>query len=116
MSELTDITLSVVREREAWTADRVKVLTGPAAGQLMTAEIDGSPDALILLSELGEDYRNCCILHVTDDNDADKLGQGYKVQFTLFGNLTTWKILKRRNSGAQVQTDFWCQQITTKDT
>jgi hypothetical protein len=115
MSELTEITADTVAERAAWTSDPVKILTGTYAGRAITAEIDGSPDALLVLSELGEDYRNCCILHVTSDLEASYLSQGDKVQFKLFNDFSQWKVLKRRNSGAQIQTDFWVMQITTKD-
>ena len=112
MSEITDITLAVVQERAPWTSDPCKNLR---TGKLFTAEIDGSPDALLLLTELGEDYRNCCILHVLNDTEAAEIQMGDEVQFTLFGTLSTWKVLKRRDSSAQVQANFWCQQLTDKD-
>jgi hypothetical protein len=114
MSELSKIAEDVVTERASWTSDPVLHL---ATGRTITAEIDGSPDAIVLAQmELGEDYRNVCLLHVTNDTEAAILNQGDLVTFTLFGSLSRWKILKRRDSGAQLQTDFWAQQLTPKDT
>ena len=112
MSELTDIVADVVAERAAWTTDAVKNLR---TGLVFTAEIDGSPDALTMASELGEDYRNAILLHVNADTEAAGIKLNDEVQFTLFGAVVTCQILKRRDSGAQLQTDFWCQQLTSKD-
>jgi hypothetical protein len=113
MSELHQLLADTVAARAAWTSDPVQNLR---TGNTFTAEIDGAPDAMAVMSELGEDARNIILLHVTDNNDAYGINQGDLVQFTLFGVLVKCKILKRRDSGAQVQTDFWAMQLTNKDT
>jgi len=112
MSEILDTIAASVAERIAYTGDPVRHLR---LNQTFTAEIDGSPDALTVASELGEDYRNVILLHVTDDNQAATINQGELVQFRLFGRLIKAKILKRRDNGANVQTDFWAMQLTGKD-
>jgi hypothetical protein len=112
MSELHNMALAVINERAAWTADPVLHLR---TGTTITAEIDGSPDALTVATELGEDYRNVILLHVTNDAEAALLNPQDLVQFRLFGNVTTCKVLKRRDSGGQAQTDFWVQQSALSD-
>ena len=112
MSEITDIAADTVAERASWTTDPVKNLR---TGKWFTAEIDGSPDALILATEFGEDARNMILLHVTHDLQAYAILDGDLVQFTLFGAVVKCRIVKRRDSGASPQTDFWAQQVSNKD-
>lgn len=112
MSELHDIAADVVAERAAWTTDPVTHLR---TGRTITAEIDGSPDPLIVTTELGEDYRNVVIIHVTDDDEAALLNPQDKIRFSLFGRTTIAQILRRRDNPANVQNDFWAQCLTNKD-
>jgi hypothetical protein len=112
MSELHQLLADTVAERSPWTSDPVQNLR---TGKTFAAEIDGSPDALVVMSELGEDARNVILLHVTDDTQAYAIHAGDLVTFTLFGMLVKAKILKRRDSGGQVQTNFWAMQLTKKD-
>ena len=112
MSELTNILAETIAERAPWTADPVLNLR---TGVTFTAEIDGSPDAMVVMTELGEDARNMILLHVTKDTEAYAINAGDLVQFTLFGALTKCRIVKRRDSGGQPQTNFWAQQLTAKD-
>ena len=112
MSEITNILAQVIDDRAPWTTDPVTNLT---TGKVFTAEIDGSPDPLIVATELGEDARNVVILHVSDDAAAYAISKGDRVQFTLFGETVVCQVLKRRDSVGQPQTDFWAQQLTAKD-
>jgi hypothetical protein len=52
---------------------------------------------------------------VTDDVQAAGINEQDKVQFKLFGRTVTAQILKRRDNAANVQTDFWCEELTGKD-
>jgi len=114
MSEASNIIAESIVERAPWTTDPVKNLT---TGQTFTAEIDGSPDAILIATELGEDARNVILLHVTSDAEAALINKNDQVQFTLFGSLAICTILKRRDSAAQPQTDFWAmQKVPGKDT
>jgi hypothetical protein len=84
-------------------------------GVRFTAEIDGSPDALTIATELGEDYRNVILLHVTSDSEADGINVLDKVRFSLFGRTATAQIVKRRDSAANPQNDFWAVELSAKD-
>jgi len=112
MSESHDMMADIVADRASATTDPVKNLR---TGVIFTAEIDGSPSPEIVLTELGEDYRNVVLLHVTDDGEAAGINPLDKVQFTLFGKLSTAQIIKRRDNPANVQNDFWAMQLTSKD-
>ena len=112
MSEFHQIAADIVGDRASATTDPVTLLR---TGEILTAEIDGSPDALIVATELGEDYRNCVLIHVTDDEQAALLRAQDKIQFTLFGRTVTAQIIKRRDNAANVQTDFWAMQLTPQD-
>lgn len=112
MGEQHTIAENLVGDRASATTDPV---TNLRDGSVFTAEIDGAPDAIVVATELGEDARNVILLHVTSDKEAYALCDGDKVRFTLFGAAVTCKLLKRRDSGATVQTDFWAMQLTPKD-
>lgn len=112
MGEQHQIAADLVGDRASSTTDPV---TNLRTGAIFMAEIDGSPDPLIVATELGEDYRNVILLHVTSDTDAARINMNDQISFTLFGALVKGKILPRRDSGAQVQTDFWAMQLTDKD-
>jgi len=113
VSELSDIAADTIAERAPWTTDPIRNLR---TGAMFLAEIDGSPEVILLAqTELGDDYRNVILLHVNSDADANNLNRGDKIQFQLFGATINGQVIKRRDSGAQVQTDFWVQQLTPKD-
>lgn len=112
MGEQHDNAAQFVQDRAGYTTDPVKNLR---SGLTFTAEIDGAPDSLLIASEIGQDYRNVIILHVTDDTEAAGINQGDKVTFTLFGVLSTAQIIKRRDNPAGPQNDFWAMQLTGKD-
>lgn len=101
-----------VADRAAFTTDLV---TNLRTGLGFRAEIDGSPDALVVATELGEDYRNMILLHVNDDLQAAGIQAQDRVAFVLFGRNVTAQILKRRDNGANAQTEFWAMQLTGKD-
>jgi len=101
-----------VADRAAFTTDLV---TNLRTGINFHAEIDGSPDALLVATELGEDYRNMILLHVNDDTTAAGIRSQDRVSFTLFGRAVTAQIVKRRDNGANAQTEFWAMQLTGKD-
>lgn len=112
MGEQHQHAADLVEDRSGYTTDPVRNLR---TGLTFTAEIDGSPDAMTVMTELGEDYRNVILLHVTDDDEATGINAGDKVQFKLFGKISTAQILKRRDNPANVQNDFWAMQLTAKD-
>lgn len=112
MAEQHDIMADVVADRASATTDPVRNLR---TGVVFTAEIDGSPDALTIASELGEDYRNIVMIHVTSDDEAAGINQTDLIQFTLFGRTTRARILKRRDNPANVQNEFWAECQTAKD-
>lgn len=112
MSELTNITAEIVEERAAWTTDPVINLR---TGATFHAEIDGSPDAVLVMSELGEDAREVVLLHVYSDIEAAGILKNDSVRFTLFGLTTTHVIIKRRNDSSSPFNDFWARQKTDKD-
>jgi hypothetical protein len=112
MGEQHQIAADLVADRASATTDPVK---NTRTGAVFMAEIDGSPDALVVATELGEDARNVILLHVTDDTQAYAINAGDIVQFTLFGVTARARILKRRDNAANVQTDFWAMQLTNKD-
>ena len=99
-------------DRAAFTTDPV---TNLRTGLSFLAEIDGSPDAVLVATELGEDYRNMILLHVNDDVSAAGIRSQDRVSFTLFKRAITAQILKRRDNGANAQAEFWAMQITGKD-
>ena len=112
MGEQHQLASDLVADRASATTDPVRNLRD---GSVFTAEIDGAPDALTIVTELGEDYRNVILLHVNDHTEAANINQGDEVSFRLHGSLVKCKILKRRDGGAQVQTDFWAMQLTDQD-
>jgi hypothetical protein len=112
MGEQHQLAADFVADRAGYTTDPVKNLR---TGVVFTAEIDGSPAPEIVLTELGEDYRNVVLLHVTDDTEAARINAQDRVQFTLFGKLSTAQIIKRRDNPASPQNDFWAMQLTEKD-
>jgi hypothetical protein len=113
MSEAHDILFDVVLDRASFTTDPVKNLR---TGLVFTAEIE-PVDPLLAQTELGEDAREVVILHVTDDVEAGYIRSQDLVQFQLFGSMVKYKIVKRRNNAANVQTDFWAMQVVDgKDT
>jgi hypothetical protein len=113
MSEITNILESVVAERQAWTSDPVQNLR---TGAWFTAELE-MVDPLIVQAELGEDAREVVCLHVYDDQQAAGIQSQDKVKFRLFGQSVTYRVVKRRDNAASVQTDFWAMQIVSgKDT
>jgi hypothetical protein len=113
MSEAHDILADVVADRAAFTTDPVVNLR---TGLTFTAEIE-PVDPLLVQSELGEDAREVVAIHVTSDTEAAKIKPQDLVQFRLFGVTVIYKIVKRRDNAAGVQTDFWAmQQVPGKDT
>jgi len=64
---------------------------------------------------LGEDARMVILIHVTSDAEAAGIRADDRIQFVLFGRTTKAIVLRRRDSGANVQTDFWAMQLTPKD-
>lgn len=112
MGEQHTIAADLVADRASATTDPVRNLR---TGLIFYAEIDGSPDAIVMMTEMGEDARNLILLHVNSDAEAAQINITDICSFTLFGCLVKCKILKRRDSGAQVQTDFWAMQLTDKD-
>ena len=108
MSEAHDIMADVVDDRASYTTDAVTHLR---TGQPIIAEIDGTPDAVTVATELGDDYRNVVLLHVNDDSQAALLRSQDRVSFTLFGRQATAVIIRRRDNPANVQTDFWAQVL-----
>lgn len=112
MAEQHQLAADLVEDRAGYSTDAVRNLR---TGLTFAAEIDGSPEPLIVVTELGEDYRNVIMLHVTDDEDAAGISEGDKVQFALFGKVSVAQILKRRANPANPQNDFWAMQLTDKD-
>lgn len=112
MGEQHQIASDLVNDRASWTTDHIKNLS---TGLTFDAEIDGSPAPEIVLTELGEDYRNVILLHVNSDDDADKINAQDKVLLKLFGRTVTAQILKRRDNIANAQNEFWAMQLTEKD-
>ncbi len=108
MSESHDILSDIIADRAGSTTDPVRNLRD---GSTFTAEIDGSPDAFTIQSELGEDIREAVLLHVADPAEAAAIRRGDVVQFTLFGQLTRHTIVKRRNNAANPQAEFWAAKI-----
>ena len=102
----------LVADRAGATTDPVKNLR---SGLTFYAEIDGSPDALTIPNELGDDYRNLILVHVNLDADAAKINLNDKISFSLFGRTVTAQIVKRRDNAANVQNEFWAMQLTPKD-
>lgn len=112
MGEQHQIAADLVADRASATTDPVRNLR---TGMIFWAEIDGAPDPILLATELGEDARNVILLHVNSDVEAAQINMNDECTFTLFGALVRCQILKRRDSGAQAQTDFWAMQLTPKD-
>ena len=112
MSELSIINTQTINDRATWTCDPIKNLR---TGEIFAAEIDGNPDSVLVMNELGEDARNVILIHVNDCNAACKIVKGDFIQFRLYGVLATARVQKRRDSAAQMQTDFWCIQKSDKD-
>lgn len=112
MAEQHDNAAAFVADRAGFTTDPV---TNVRTGAVFYAEIDGSPDALIVATELGEDYRNAILLHVNSVVDAAGIQAQDRVQFSLFGRVTTAVILKRRDNAANPQIEFWAMQKTASD-
>lgn len=112
MAEHHEIISDIIADRASSTTDLVRNLN---TGLVFYAEIDGSPDALIVATELGTDYRNVVLLHVTSDKEASQINETDIVTFKLFGRNARAQILKRRDSAANPQSDFWAQQLTPKD-
>ncbi len=113
MSEFHNIAANLVADRASATTDPVRNLRD---GSTFTAEIDPTPDALTLVTELGEDYRNVVLLHVTDDAEAANILPQDEVEFTLFGRRSKARIIKLRDNPANVQNDFWAMQLGPQDT
>ena len=110
MSEFHDIAADIVSDRASFTTDPV---TNLRTGIVFTAEIDSTPDSLVVETELGEDYRNVVLLHVTSHSEAAGIKAQDRVTFALFGRIVTAKILKRRNNPATAQSDFWAMELAT---
>lgn len=112
MSELHESMQELASDRASYSADPVRNLR---TGANILAEIE-PVDPILAQAELGEDAREVVCLHVDDDTQADGLRVNDQVQFRLFGRTVKYRIVKRRNNAANVFTDFWATQITTKDT
>lgn len=107
MSEAHDILADVVADRAPGTTDQVLNLRTNIP---FTAELDGTPDALVVMTELGEDVREVVLIYVTDRNQAAAQNLNDQVQFKLFGALETYQIIKRRDS-ATPQVQFWARKV-----
>jgi hypothetical protein len=108
MGEQHDIAENLVSDRATATTDPVRNLR---TGAWFTAEIDGSPDAVLVMTELGEDAREIVMLNVTSDEQAAGIQSQDRVEFTLFGKKSRVQIIKRRQNPATVQAQFWAQYI-----
>ncbi len=108
MSEMHAGLAEIVEDRASFTTDRVKNLR---TGLQFTAEIE-PVDPIIAQAELGEDVREVVVLHVTSDFEAAEILTQDRVTLSLFGKRPeTYKIVKRRDNAANVQTDFWAVQV-----
>jgi hypothetical protein len=112
MSEVHDNLADIISDRASGTTDPVSNLT---ANTTFTAEIDGNPDPVLVLTELGPDAREVTLLHVTSSAEAAGISEGDIVQLKLFGVTTKNQVLRRRNNPANPQVEFWCQKVTSKD-
>jgi hypothetical protein len=112
MGEQHSIAEDLVADRASATTDPVTNLT---TSKTFTAEIDGAPDPVRVMTEIGEDAREVTLLHVAADAEAEAISPGDIVQFKLFGVLTQHTVLKRNNSPGEPQTDFWVQKIAPQD-
>lgn len=101
-----------VADRAGFTTDPV---TNLRTGGRFIAEIDGSPDAVLVTTEIGEDYRNVVMFHVNSDEEAAGIRAQDKVSFKLYGKTSVAQIIKRRDSAANAQNDFWAFELTDKD-
>jgi hypothetical protein len=108
MGEQHQIAGDFVEDRAAATTDPVLNLTN---GLTFSAEIDGSPDPIRVATELSEDAREVVLLHVSDNAQAESINQGDQVKFKLFGVNVVCRVLRRVNSPANPQIDFWAQKI-----
>jgi hypothetical protein len=108
MSEVHDNIADIVEDRAPATTDPVFNLR---TGATLRAEIDGNPDPVLVMTELGEDAREVTLLHVTNSTEAAGINAQDLVQFKLFGAVTTNRVLKRRNNPANPQAEFWCQKV-----
>jgi hypothetical protein len=108
MSEVHDNIADIIDDRATATTDPVINLR---TGATFHAEIDGNPDPMLVITELGEDAREVTLLHVTSDAEAAGINAQDLVQFRLFGAVTVNRVLKRVDSPAGPQADFWCQKV-----
>ena len=111
MSDTHDIISDICYDRAVSTTDPVTLATG----QIIQAEIEGPIDPFTVQSDLGQDLREVCKLHVLDDAQAALVKMNTMVSFTLFGARANFKIVKRVDNPADIFTVFWAVKQTKAD-
>lgn len=117
MSELNSTLARIVRDRQAFSADRGEILNGDHAGTYIAAEIEEISD-IELNTELGRDPREAYTLHVVDRAEAAKLNANDRVKFVIRGVNLVLSILpgRRQDTFYSPVVRFGCMKITEKDT
>jgi len=111
MSEIRDAIQGIVADREVGTAeDCVNLKTGDP----FTAEIEEIQDTE-LNTELGRDPREAVLMHVSDKAVADAIVCQQQVLITLYGVLSKFKVLRRKDNPASPQVEFGLMRLTAKD-
>lgn len=112
MSEFTDILNDVVTDRAAGTTTKV---LNTRNGLTFLAEIEGPLDPLIIQTELGQDLREVCKLHIQGNINESQINIADRIQFVLYGLKTTHTVVKRTKDSGDPFTDFWVQKQSSKD-
>lgn len=107
----------IVRDRQAFSADRGEILNGEHAGTFITAEIEEISD-MELNTELGRDPREAYTLHIVDREHASRLNANDRVKFTIRGLSLVISILpgRRQDTLYSPVVRFGCMKMTEKDT
>lgn len=117
MSEFNSTLAQIVRDRQAYSADRGEILNGEHAGTFITAEIEEISD-VELNTELGRDPREAYTLHVVDREHASRLAANDRIRFTIRGLNLVLSILpgRRQDSLYSPVVKLGCMKITEQDT
>lgn len=107
MSEFRDAIQAVVTDREVGTAELCQNLTN---GNYFTAEIEEVSE-LELNTALGRDAREAAMMHVSDRVTALAIHKGCKVRVQLYGQWTTFEVVRRKDDPGDPQMEFGLMKL-----
>jgi len=111
MSEFRDAVRDVISDRECGTAELCRNLRN---GRRFAGEIQEIEDAELNV-EMGRDARERVLMFVSDRARAAEILPQQQIEIPLYGQLTKFTVLRRKDNPASPQVEFGLMKWTDKD-